>query len=239
MSFELSEAGYLIHHRPYKEHALLLELFTVGRGRVSAVCRMTKKNETSVKARLRTFEPLTFTHIQRKRSELMILKDVQNVDRLAPIPTPAVFCGEYLNELLYYLYRDTDGNPALFSSYINALKVLRQQKSLRKTEEALRSFELQLLEDLGYAPDFISPQGSWPSDALYSYMPDSGFVLTEYAGKRLIRGKDLNELAAGGSLSPEAMRALKNVTARAIAVLLKGKQLKSRELYLNFLKLTA
>lgn len=239
MSVELAESGYLIHSRAYKERALLLELFTLGRGRISAVCRMSKKNEANIKARLRSFEPLTFTLVQSPRSELMVLKEVQCVGNSQKIETPAVFCAEYLNELLHYLYRDDTGSPELFSSYINTLDVLRQNSSHVKTEQALREFELQLLQDLGYAPDFLCPHGHWLTDAWYSYLPDSGFMQTKVAGQSLISGSVLNELAEGGALSTVAMRALKLVTARSIATLLKGRTLKSRELYSNYLKLIA
>ena len=97
-----------------------------------------------------------------------------------------------------------------------------------------------MLQDLGYAPDFVSPQGRWPTNAWYTYLPDTGFILTKIEGQSFISGSVLNELADGGKiLSHAALRALKLITARAIATLLKGRTLKSRELYSNYLKLTA
>ena len=38
-----SEPGVILHTRPYKEHSLLVELYTLNYGRVSAVARVSKK----------------------------------------------------------------------------------------------------------------------------------------------------------------------------------------------------
>ncbi len=238
MGAELIESGFLIHQRPYRERSLLLELFTVGMGRISAVCRMSKKGEASIKARLRPFEPLGFTLIQG-RSELLILKEVQQRERVAAIAVPEIFCAEYLNELLHYLYRDDIGDPKLFACYMQALKILRGAPSKEVLEQILRSFELILLDTLGYAPDFKCIDGLWENGSSYTFLPDSGFVKTNTQDPSFILGDDLNELQRGEFLSPRARRALKIITSRALAVLLHGRTLKSRELYADFLKLTS
>ena len=238
MSEELIESGFLIHQRPYRERSLLLELFTIGMGRISAVCRMSKKGEASYRARLRSFVPLDFTLI-KGRSELLILKEVQVRERVAAIATPEIFCAEYLNELLYYLYRDDVGDPKLFACYMRVLEILRSSPSKEDLEDVLRKFELLLLDTLGYAPDFRCIDGLWDNGSYYTFLPDTGFVKTNTLEPSFILGDDLNELQRGESLSPRARRALKIITSRALAVLLKGKSLKSRELYADFLKLTS
>lgn len=238
MSAELIDAGFLIHQRPYRERSLLLELFTIGMGRVSAVCRMSKKGEATCKARLRPFAPLDLTLIQG-RSELLILKEVSVRERVDAIAAPEIFCAEYLNELLHYLYRDDAGDPRLFSCYMQALEILRSSPSRDMLEGILRHFELLLLDTLGYAPDFKCIDGMWESGSSYTFVPDTGFVKTNTQDPDFILGDDLNELQRGESLSPRARRALKMITSRALAVLLHGRTLKSRELYADFLKLTS
>ncbi len=37
------EPGFILHTRPYKEHSLLVELFTLNYGRLSAVARLSNK----------------------------------------------------------------------------------------------------------------------------------------------------------------------------------------------------
>ncbi len=238
MSSELIDAGFLIHQRPYRERSLLLELFTIGMGRVSAVCRMSKKGEATCKARLRPFAPLDLTLIQG-RSELLILKEVSVRERVDAIVAPEIFCAEYLNELLHYLYRDDAGDPRLFSCYMQALEILRSSPSRDMLEGILRNFELLLLDILGYAPDFKCIDGMWENGSSYIFVPDTGFVKANTQDPTFILGDDLNELQRGESLSPRARRALKMITSRALAVLLHGRTLKSRELYADFLKLTS
>lgn len=119
---------------------------------------------------------------------------------------------------------------------LEILLTLRQGICLR---EFCATSSFWPLDTLGYAPDFKCIDGMWESGSSYTFVPDTGFVKTNTQDPDFILGDDLNELQRGESLSPRARRALKMITSRALAVLLHGRPLKSRELYADFLKLTS
>ncbi len=238
MSSEFDDSGYLIHSRTFKERSLLLELFTVNHGRVGAVANFGKKDTHGLRAVLQPFVPLRFTFL-KGRSELLTLKDAKRCGKLIQLRVPVLFCAEYLNELLYYLYRDEDSSPKLLAAYMRALNTLANASNAAEVERSLRDFELNLLENLGYAPDFRSACGRWDTGAFYVYSVDNGFVKSSENTDRLISGAVLNELSSGESLSPVARRVLKSINGRVLSQLLGDRKLKSRELYSDFIRQTA
>ena len=100
-------SGYVLHARPYQERSLLLTLLTLECGRVSAVMRLSAKSAARSRAELRPFCPLFFSLVQG-RSDLLVLRSARPSGAGLKFPVPAVFCAEYLNELLYCLYKDRE-----------------------------------------------------------------------------------------------------------------------------------
>lgn len=238
MSSEFEDSGYIIHSRTFKERSLLLELFTVNHGRVGAVANFGKKDLYGLKAALQPFVPLRFV-LLKGRSELLTLKDAKRCGKLIQLKVPMLFCAEYLNELLYYLYRDEDGSPKLLAAYMRTLKTLESSQNSAEVEHSLRDFELNLLENLGYAPDFRSPSGKWDPGAFYVYSVEDGFISGTDDTDGLISGAVLNEFAENKTFSPAALRMLKFINGRLLSQLLGDRKLKSRELYSDFIRQTA
>ncbi|MGN0909504.1 MAG: recombination protein O N-terminal domain-containing protein, partial [Succinivibrio sp.] len=103
------EPCYLIHSKPYRERSLLLTLLSLSSGRVSAVCRCSSRELSRMRALLRPFCPLECQFI-RGRSELATLCSAHAAGPAREIPAPAVFCAGYVNELVYWLYRENEGS---------------------------------------------------------------------------------------------------------------------------------
>lgn len=223
------EPCYIIHSRPYRERSLLLTLLSLAHGRVGAVCRASAKELSRMRALLRPFSPLECEFV-RGRSELAVLRMARAAGPAAEIPAPAVFCAGYVNELVYWLYRDDEGSPQFFALYMNTIE------RLRKGDEAmaLRDFETGLLSQLGYAPDF--GQGGFDERARYSFIPGEGFAMAQDGDPDAVDGAALNAVAAGLTARPDARAALKAVNRAAIASLLNGRRLRSRDLYASYLK---
>lgn len=223
------EPCFLIHSRPYRERSLLLTMLTLARGRVSAVCRASSKGLSRMRAILRPFAPIEcqFAH---GRSELLTLCSARAAGPAREIPVPSVFCAGYVNELVYWLYRDSEGSPEFFALYMKTLDRLASGDEAM----ALRDFETGLLEQLGYAPDFGT--GGFDEGASYCYIPEEGFVPATPEGGWSVSGSALNAIAAGHADRPDARAALKAVNRAALAALLNGRELRSRALYASFLK---
>lgn len=229
------EPGFIIHVRPYQERSVLLEILTLNFGRVDAVLRMTKKNEAMLKAQLQPYAPLFF-NFKFGRSDLAVVTDVFEGGKNTPLKMPEIFCADYLNELLHYLYREREGNAELFASYIETLDKLRAQKDV---EDTLRAFELKLLTVLGYAQDFKNPAvGAWDENARYVFVVGRGFVEAHDALQEgmAITGHELNALAAGNDDHAEGLMWRKRINTAVIGALLNGRKLKSRELYRRYLQ---
>ncbi|MDY6322649.1 MAG: DNA repair protein RecO [Succinivibrio sp.] len=228
-------SGYVLHARPYQERSLLLTLLTLECGRVSAVMRLSAKSAARSRAELRPFCPLFFSLVQG-RSDLLVLRSARPSGAGLKFPVPAVFCAEYLNELLYCLYKDREPSPELFASYIRALGALASGEN---AERPLREFELALLSSLGYAPDFARADGrEWEDSEAFVFISEIGIAPAQgYEDPRdLISGRALNALCQGDRVSPQALRALKLINRRIIAALLHGRRLHSRDLYGGYLK---
>ncbi len=91
----------------------------------------------------------------------------------------ALICGFYMNELLMKLLAKEDPHPGLFKAYSQCLESLSQDaQEGEKLDTTLRSFEWQLLREVGYAPDLrLDSRGdAFDMHMQYRWIAGSGFV---------------------------------------------------------------
>ncbi len=119
------EPGYVIHADPYKEHSLLVEIFTLHYGRVSAVANSLKNRRLKLRSLLKPFNPLTITLV-RGRSSLWGISDCELSGSVPAFGMPQIFCASYLNELIFHLIKTPQSEPRLFAAYITALRQLAE-----------------------------------------------------------------------------------------------------------------
>jgi DNA repair protein RecO (recombination protein O) len=101
-------------------------------------------------------------------------------------------------------------------------------------EAALRQFELALLTDLGYGVDFLHCAGSGQavsSMMTYRYCTEQGFIVSPLPDHYSFSGRELHALAARNFPDEQALRTAKRFTRMALQPYLRGKPLKSRELF--------
>ena len=110
-----SEPGVILHTRPYKEHSLLVELYTLNYGRVSAVARVSKKSSSHS---IGIYQPFILLKLSLRQgsSALWNLTDAYMQRVAFKIEPPRSFSATYLNELLYYLIKTHDSEPRLFAA---------------------------------------------------------------------------------------------------------------------------
>ena len=144
------EAAFVLQTWPWKETSLLVELMTLHHGKVVVVARGAKRPGSQFRGLLSSFIPLKVSY--HGQNEVKSLSKVQWLGGYLPLEGEALFAGFYVNELLVRLLPREDATPALFVSYVQALKALAGDSNIH--ERALRVFEGELLEDLGYGlPD--------------------------------------------------------------------------------------
>lgn len=148
------QPAYLLHLRPYRDTSAIVEMFTAEYGRVGAVAVAVKSPKSKWRGLLQAFQPLLISW--RGRSDLVTLSHAESSGRHQNLPGVCLTCGLYLNELLLKLSPRMIADVELFSAYHGTLQLL---STLDKTaadfrwalQAALRYFELDLLQSLGYA----------------------------------------------------------------------------------------
>ncbi|KAA0873827.1 DNA repair protein RecO [Nitrincola tapanii] len=220
---ELS-AAYVLHTRAYRETSLLVDLFTLEQGRVSAVARGARRRGASGRYQLQAFQP-----IQASWTGRQALKQLTHAEPAGVQPQlqgRSLLCGLYANELLQRLLPEFESCPQLYLYYTYLLNELHLANDL---EGALRTFERKLLDTLGYA-------FPWPplqdQQIHYQYTPETGFTPC-MASQYSYPGIHLQAIAEDCYELPETKRLAKRLMRTALAEVLGPKPLKSRELFLS------
>lgn len=224
------QPAYLLHARAYRDTSLLAELFIPEAGRVSAIARGARSNRRgySQRAILQPFQPLWIE--LGGRGELKMLRQVEARGSAVPLQRQSLFSGLYVNELLCRLMHRDDPQPRLFAAYEHTLPNLLHAGVL---DIALRHFELNLLDELGYGLDLGSDDSGAAIDPAQMYRFDAalGLVRMPCASRTMLfAGRDIADFAAG-NYSPQARRTLKLLCRAALRPHLGERPLHSRTLF--------
>jgi DNA repair protein RecO (recombination protein O) len=226
------QPAYVLHSRPYRDSSLLLEIFSLELGRLGLVVRGARRRRRggSQAALLQPFAPLLLSW--SGHSELKTLRQAEAAGPPLPIRGRVIYSALYVNELLMRLLHRNDAHPALFGSYAEVLDRLSQEPNV---EPCLRTFELSLLNELGYG--FSLEQDGLngapvQANEIYSYHAEYGLVprgqvAAEGAG---LAGAHLLALAAG-DYEGEALATARRLLRQALAAHLGPQPLRSRELF--------
>lgn len=217
---------YFLHTRPYRETSLLVEFFTAEAGRLSGVWRGAKRGKGGV--------PQLFQPMMLEATGQGELRNLHHVEATAPalrLVGVALFSGFYLNEILTRLLPREEAQPGLFVSYAETLGRLAEGEP---PAPLLRTFEVQLLDCLGYGLDFAHDSDGEPVAAglNYEFYPERGFMRV-YGREVGFGGTALLKLAEGNFHDPDAAQAAKRIHRAALARLLGDRPLKSRELFVS------
>lgn len=224
------QPAYVLHTRPYRETSLLVDFITRDFGRVSAVARGIKNSKSGRHHLLQPFGALLISW--RGQSELKSLTGVEEQYVRLMLHGDALFSGIYVNELLMHLLKTEEHSDRFFGHYE---RLVRQLATQRQIEPALRAFEKQLLEQLGYGIPFPQCNAALEHE-FYYYAEDGHFTALPRApdqtgALRCFRADELAAIAANQFEQPQALRAAKRLMRLAFTPLLGGRTLRSRELF--------
>lgn len=263
--------AYVLHLRPYRETSAIVDLLHA-EGRTSCVVRGVRGSRKAAQLQRAILQPFQRLFCEWKgRSELKTLSKFESDGQALNLQGDVLFSGLYVNELLakiyhgsaesesiFYLYEDTiKAMTVLSSSHLAELVGLNEQdvncadrkdivKVLEeKLEIELRSFELNLLEKLGYGIDFFSDAKSGkPIEAnnwVYRYVAERGFELAEDDGRGqskkplLLNGNQICQLrgaiATRSWPDKKLLRDAKKLSRIALSPLLAGKAIETRKLF--------
>ena len=221
------QPAWVLHHYPYRDSSLLLEVFTREHGRIGLVARGARSARSRWHSQLQILRPLLLSW--NMRGELGTLTGVDDRGRVNVLPGRQVLCGCYLNELLLRLLTRHDPHPELFAVYVHAVLMLQAGE-----EQALRLFEKHLLQELGYGLllDHEADSGlPVEPEGLYEYRLEKGPVKCGQVRDTglFLRGSSLIALYNDDLSEPQACREVKQLMRAALALYLGSRPLRSRE----------
>ncbi len=223
--------GFLLHSRPFRESSCIATFLTDTDGRLDVIVRAARAG-----SKRRASVPLPFLPYELSwagRAELKHLQYCEPAGQLFHLVAQPLFCGFYLNELLWRLLPAHMPEPVLLDAYANALHQLATGEEM---EPVLRRFELTLLAELGYGLELACGHdgSALQADTLYRYVPQQGLVSTASAmeGAALCgSGEEFLAIAARDFGNPAVCRLAKALLRTVLAQHLGNKPLRSRELF--------
>jgi DNA repair protein RecO (recombination protein O) len=225
--------GFLLHSRPYRETSLIATFMTDTDGRIDLMVRSARGKRARKNQPLLPFCLYDLSWVGK--SELKHLQFFETIDRAIELAGDSLFCGFYLNELLYRLLPQQEPEIQLLHIYARALQELSGTTDI---EPVLRNFELALLDALGYGIDLASDEfgAGLEAECRYYFVPERG-LSKEYTAESSPEIKGSGETfftISQRDFSSIAVRQLaKNVLRSALAVYLGKRPLRSRELFIK------
>ena len=217
------QPAFILQQRKFRETSLILDVLTRDFGRISLLAKGVRKAKSKSAGLLQPFNPLTLSYFGK--SELKTLTDVEITQPFIQPQGLALYCGFYVNELVACFLHQYDPHPEVFANYDQCLSTLSDSS---KIEEALRIFELDLMDAVGYGLqldyDFHNEKAVHPLNQ-YHFKPEQG--PTE-APDGHFSGTTLLALKSRDFIDPQVLIEAKILMRSVIATYLHGKELKSR-----------
>ena len=213
--------AFLIHSRNYSNNSKLLDFLTDDFGLIRLVARGIKNQITNIQPFLKL--QISYTG----KSELKTLKSWEICDSSRSFTGRNLLLMIYINELIIKLAQCDKLN--LCQDYLYLLNYLNDDNE--NNEWQLRIFENKLLDNLGYGIDFLSDINSnnIQQTKKYSFAENQGF----YADENGISGEQLILIAKNIMPNSSGLKFLKYTNRARINYLLKGRELKSRKLFVS------
>lgn len=225
----LLQPGYVLHRVPYRETSLLVDVFTPDWGRLRVLAKGARRGRGGLGVLLQSFRPVRLSW--SGRGNLPVLTDAESREGPATPPGMGLYCGFYMNELLLRLLAEHDPHPELFEHYAATLARLANAGG---EEDALRGFEIALLDQLGYglSLEVDATQGRpIEPNRRYRYHIESGPIEVASGDTDTLSGATLLALRSGQLNRPELRLEAKRLMRFVLHHHLHGRPLKSRELF--------
>lgn len=222
-----AQAAFVLHTRPYLETSAIVELLTLEHGRVAAVAKGMRRPSSRLKGVLQPFVSLQVDW--RGKQELKTLGSAEPVGVSGLLSGPVLMCGLYVNELIQRLLAPLDPHPKLYVYYQYVINALRAAEDI---EGALRTFEHQLLKEIGYGFDLRTVTSS----QLYLFEPsENQFRVVVNPAKplwgRCFHGDDLLAIEQDCYDTAAQLQAAKRLMRLALDQQLGERPLQSRLLF--------
>lgn len=174
---------------------------------------------------LRPFLPINVSYFGSQ--SLKTLQHVESGNKEYSFPELNIYCAYYINELIRHFLPEGEPYPDIFIAYLNCLGALQDNISI---EAALRYFEVQLIESLGYGLQLefdTKTGGVIQSELRYQFDIEQG-AMADIKGA--IDGSTLIAMQLGNYTNATQLQQAKQLMRLVIDFYLQGKILKTRSL---------
>ena len=226
------EPAFVLHTRPYQETSILVDFFTRSYGRLNAIAKGAKRPKSPLRSVLTPASKLSVS--LSGKSELKTLSSVEIIDHFQLNNGVSFNSVIYVNELIIKATEKEDPHAVIFDDYEILLKKLSYQSDQVDTEQNLRNFELNLLQEMGYGID-LSRDGETnkkiEKDYIYRFYPDKGFTIDKdkVASQKSFSGLDIINFREGNFEKKETRVASKTIMRKALDFHLGSKTLNIRK----------
>ncbi|WP_446808121.1 DNA repair protein RecO [Methylomonas sp. 2BW1-5-20] len=223
------QPAFVLQHRPYRETSLLLDVFTRDFGVISMLAKGVRKEKSKMAGVLLPFCELRLSFIDK--NELKILSQAEYVGGY-PLKRLALYCGFYVNELVQIFIHKNDPQREIFFCYERCLRDLLVDERI---EQTLRYFELDLLQEAGYAISLDLEGNGKPirQERRYTFEADFGMVADSQG---FVSGDTLLNLAAKSPLLGQSLPEAKLLLRKMLDGHLQNRPLKSRDVLAKIIK---
>jgi len=228
------QPAYILHHRAFRDTSQILEIITPEHGRLSLMSRGSRGAKSRLKSILQPFRPLLIGWSGKGEMPTLTAAEPQAVKNLN-LTGKALPSAFYINELIMKLFHKHDVNQRIYYLYESIVRLLSDKHEI---EPILRSFEKQLLEELGFGLNLsLNAESGEAVDVNeeYAYYLEHGpvNVKTVYDESYILKlsGKSLLDLDANTLNSAQSLKDAKRLMRVILNYYLEGKPIKSRELF--------
>jgi len=224
----LLESGFVLHQRAYRNTSLIVDCLTARYGRMVLIAQGARRAESRQRSALQPFRRVSLSWV--RRGEMGRLTHIEAEASARELRGDSLLAGFYLNELLLRLVPRGDQNEAILSCYSSCLDRLAES---RDAARALRLFELDLLEALGYRVDlehdFRNGEPIAP-DREYIFEHEGGLTASgTNATMELYSGKHLISLREHQLTDSDSLRAARLLLGSILQGHLGERPLRTRE----------
>ena len=234
MSNQIIETApaYLMHQRPFSESSQIINLFSRHFGRVDLIAKGSKRPKSKFKSFLQPFTPILVSW--SGRSQLKTLRSIDiKIKQKTTLPNKQLMSAFYLNELILSLLTTTAPYPELFDCYALTIDKL---SDIDSSESVLRTFEINLLRQIGYAINFQTEAMSAneiEAEHVYRFVVEEGFIRSKTTTPHhsLIKGSIIKAIEKGDYSTSQILKAAKRITRESIKYHLSGKELNTKKVF--------
>ena len=194
------EPAFVLHTRAFQETSIIVDFFTKSYGRLNAIAKGAKRPKSPLRSVLTPASKLSIT--LSGKNDLKTLSNVEIIDHYQLNNGVSLNSIVYVNELITKAMEKEDPHKEIFNQYENLIVNLSNNSSNTELEKALRDFELNLLQEMGYGVDLTRESETdtkLQSKDYYRFDPDKGFsLITETnLSNNAFLGQDIIDFSEG------------------------------------------